>query len=286
MGNSSEKAANAAEPDVLSKLPSADVEASEHPNINLDSGAESATIAPAMATSTESADTAPTSKAAPSTMAADAAAVAPQSVLQTVIAYDEKCSKSAFDVQTLARLQSVSTQCRDGVRAHLARSEPAPVLIGGVSVDLDEIPGIPAKISGSVHVLSPGCIGQKGPDAWYALPPMPTPRALAAACTLPDGRIFVAGGIDKLNHANALANPAVFAEENMTMMGQPAHERGKMYEYRGRQGQHGRKTRVVEIFDPATNTWATLLPLPIAVAGARAAVSGDGQQPVEVLRNA
>ena len=93
----------------------------------------------------------------------------------------------------------------------------------------------------------------------YVLPSMRTPRFAAATCALPDGRVLVAGGVDAPGRG-AVADPG-----------------GADARYRGLLAQCGRKTAVVEVFDPETNRWDRLPDLPEPVAGARACLAGDGK---------
>ena len=55
-------------------------------------------------------------------------------------------------------------------------------------------------------------------------------RFCAFACSLPDGRIFVVGGVtgfdNDIEPNNSVANEGVFVEEGRSMRGQQEHERG------------------------------------------------------------
>src|SRR5260370_23818641 len=63
-------------------------------------------------------------------------------------------------------------------------------------------------------------------DAWTALAPMPTPEAAAAAADV-DDKLYVTGGISQ----NVINNP---------------------------------RNAVLQVYDPATNTWATKASMPTA----------------------
>ena len=132
--------------------------------------------------------------------------------------------------------------------------------------------GTPAVICDTMHALDP--VGLK----WYSLPRMPTARFEAACCTLPDSRIFVAGGIKRLDlNKGILANAGTYIQAGIQIQHQPAHEAGPT-DFRGRFSQCGERSDVLEVFDPMANEWAVYPQLPKSCAGARACLSQDRQQ--------
>jgi len=146
---------------------------------------------------------------------------------------------------------------------------PSMVVIGGVEVDLDC--QTPAAICDSMHAL------KASTGEWLRLPRMPTPRFEMAACALRDGRIFVAGGITRMN-GDIEANATRFLDPANGIRNQPANEAGSD-SFKGRLSQCGEEiTDCVEVFDPAKGSWETLPPLPYGVAGARACCSPCGSR--------
>jgi len=171
----------------------------------------------------------------------------------------------------LHKLRRLNKSIRRAVTLFLDKVAPSLVVLGGLDIELDDEErrySNPAVISSSVHALRFSCM------KWYTLPSMPTPRFSCAVCTLPDGRIVVAGGISTINgyHSDPVANPSCFVQGGNSMMGQPMDEAGNPNTWRGRNSQRGGDvglSNVVEVFHPSLGSWSKLPPLPIPRAGAK-----------------
>ena len=84
-------------------------------------------------------------------------------------------------------------------------------------------------------------------NSWRQLPPLPTARWHAAAAVGDDGRVYVIGG----RAPNPFAPPCGRADDQAT--------------------------NVVEAFDPQTQSWSAVAPLPAAIAEAAAVTGPDGR---------
>jgi hypothetical protein len=131
-----------------------------------------------------------------------------------------------------------------------------------------------------------------GADSWSAAAPIPTARSLPGAALASDGRIYVAGGhtggglgysgvteaYDTATGAwtSGLATmPTGRYEVAAATAGQGAQER--VYALGGfNQAAVGGSLATVEAYDPATDTWATVAPLPTARRGLAAVRGADG----------
>jgi len=154
--------------------------------------------------------------------------------------------------RNIQTLRSVSRRANIAVTAHLDRY-PSMVIVGGLHIDLDtDDEPLECDISNSVRAFRPGTM------QWYTLPPLNVARFCAAACSLPDGRIFVAGGVIGFDDDNAMANQGVFVEEGRSMRGQPEYERGGYGSWKGRNASRGTLAETVEMFDPQQARWSVL----------------------------
>ncbi len=125
-------------------------------------------------------------------------------------------------------------------------------------------------------------------QVWTCLPPMPTPRANAAAAVADDGRIFVFGGSDGPRSFDVVEayDPSTNTWTTVTPMptarggaGAATGNDGKIYVIGGSQVSVGAEVfvRVVEAYDPLTNSWASVAPLPVARSHLSAVLGMDGR---------
>ena len=121
-------------------------------------------------------------------------------------------------------------------------------------------------------------------NAWTATAPMSTPRALASATVLRDGRVLVAGGTTKYGEwetATAeLYDPATgtwapAADMNEARMGHyaVALADGRVMVMGGGRYKHN----TAEIYDPAANRWTPTTPMPQPRGGAAVVRMSDGR---------
>lgn len=130
---------------------------------------------------------------------------------------DVRClvlSHTATSLRALAPLRRVARRWRGWVDCWVRGALPKLCVLGGghppseVEVAAEKAANSGATVSAitvvnCVHALDPasilGAAGPSGPPAsgWSRLPDLHAPRCAAAACGLPDGRVFVAGGMDQ-----------------------------------------------------------------------------------------
>ncbi|KAH8058209.1 hypothetical protein JL722_6061 [Aureococcus anophagefferens] len=197
----------------------------------------------------------------------------PEPLLRTlVLDYDENYGRGLRSADKALRAAVVAAQ--DGA--------PAPLLVGGLRVDWD-LPGAREGL-GPPAVLDDRVVAFRAATSeFHVVARLPEARCGAACCELPDGRIFVAGGVTQLGR-NAAANPGVFASSHRSMLHQPNLEAGTR-NWRGRQAAQcgtvwksnlqpdfrcGMKTDSAGVLDLATGAWTELAPVPERVSGARA----------------
>ena len=109
---------------------------------------------------------------------------------------------------------------------------------------------------------------------WIRRAPMPTARSAGVAAAI-DGKIYVAGGRPPRGHDFAVYDPA--ADRWTTLADLPTARNhlaaaaldGRFYAVGGRFGAGFRSamTDVLEVYDPATNSWATRAPMPTTRGG-------------------
>ena len=120
-------------------------------------------------------------------------------------------------------------------------------------------------------------VGDPAAGVWVPKAPMPTPRSGGVAIVA-DGKIYVAGGRPPRGNDFAVYDPAL---DQWTVLPDLPSQRnhiagglmgGKIYVVGGRLagGFRSEATAVVEVFDPATNTWAAAAPLPARAAASTA----------------
>ena len=119
--------------------------------------------------------------------------------------------------------------------------------------------------------------------AWTDLPPMPAPRAAGAAEFL-KGRLYVVGGVspqgvvddtfvfDLETQRWSTAPGPITPREHLTLV----RRGGYLYAIGGRQLTYETTMASVERFDPATQTWKAMPPLPYPAAGHVSAVTRNG----------
>jgi hypothetical protein len=118
---------------------------------------------------------------------------------------------------------------------------------------------------------------------WAELPRMPEPRAAAGAAMV-DGKAYVAGGVGP----RGLADRVMVFDPNSaawSMVAGPPTARehlgvagfdGRLYVMGGRTGGIGTNLGVVEVYDPATDTWSPLSDMPTPRGGIAAAATTNG----------
>jgi N-acetylneuraminic acid mutarotase len=125
-------------------------------------------------------------------------------------------------------------------------------------------------------------------QAWTSLPPMPTPRANAAATVADDGRIFVFGGSDGPRSFDVVEayDPSTNTWTEVTPMptvrggpGAATGYDGRIYVIGGSQVSASGEVfvRVVEAYDPRTDSWASVAPLPSPRSHLSAVLGMDGR---------
>ena len=123
-------------------------------------------------------------------------------------------------------------------------------------------------------------VGDPAAGVWVPKAPMPTPRSGGVAIVA-DGKIYVAGGRPPRGNDFAVYDPAL---DQWTVLPDLPSQRnhiagglmgGKIYVVGGRLagGFRSEATAVVEVFDPATNTWAAAAPLPRPRSGVNGVVA-------------
>jgi len=128
-------------------------------------------------------------------------------------------------------------------------------------------------------------------DIWSAAASMSTPRDSLAAATGPDGRIYAIGGNGYNTNLPALNTVEAYSPASDTwtavaplpgarteLAAATGHD-GRIYAIGGWTGSAGSGAiyNTVEAYNPISNTWTTLAPLPIARIYLSAAVGSDGR---------
>ena len=135
--------------------------------------------------------------------------------------------------------------------------------VGGTGTPVD-----PSAFTDTVYELDPAA------GAWLLRAPMPFPRS-GGAVGIIDGKVYVAGG--RPPHGSEFAVYDSAADTWTTLPDLPTQRNhlaagvidGKLYVVGGRfgGGVGSEMTAVVEVYDPATNTWRAGTPLPEPRAG-------------------
>ena len=116
--------------------------------------------------------------------------------------------EAAVSLRALASLRRVAKCWRDWVDGWAATALPQLCVLGGGRPPSDaELAAAAADNGGStlstitvlscVHTFNPASMICAPRAGWRKLPDLHAPRCAAAVCGLPDGRIFVAGGMDQ-----------------------------------------------------------------------------------------
>ncbi|MBI2907921.1 MAG: kelch-like protein [Chloroflexi bacterium] len=129
-------------------------------------------------------------------------------------------------------------------------------------------------------------------NAWASRAPMPTKRSSGAAVVV-NGKIYVAGGRPPHGNEFAVYDPREDTWQTLPDLPTPRNHiaadaiHGKVYVVGGRFGGgfQSEVTDVLEVFDPATNTWTSRAPMPtkrggvngIAANGCLYVWGGEGQ---------
>jgi N-acetylneuraminic acid mutarotase len=131
--------------------------------------------------------------------------------------------------------------------------------------------GTPRRLTNAVRVYDPG------KDAWAAASPIPSPRAAPAAAVGPDGKIYVVGGVDPDSKNNVVEAydpktdswarlkplPTKRDDGLCAVAARGADGRVRIYAIGGRDdSKSGNGLNTVEAYDPATDTWAAMAPMP------------------------
>jgi len=117
---------------------------------------------------------------------------------------------------------------------------------------------------------------------------MPTPRANPGAAVADDGRIFVFGGFDGFRSLSTVEAYDPSTNTWITLTRMPTDRRGsgaatgydgKIYLIGGSQVSPGREVfvPVVEAYDPSTDSWTSVAPLPAARSHFSAVLGMDGR---------
>jgi N-acetylneuraminic acid mutarotase len=118
-------------------------------------------------------------------------------------------------------------------------------------------------------------------DSWRPLPPLPFPRAAAAAATL-DGRLYVVGGVAASGLAKAMLAYDPSGRRWSALPGPTPRQhlaataaRGRIYVIAGRAAGYDTNSGVVESWAPGEKRWRREPPIPDPRGGtAAASVSG------------
>ena len=121
-------------------------------------------------------------------------------------------------------------------------------------------------------------------NRWNRIAPLLSPRGSPAVAVL-DGLIHVAGGNDRGSiRAHDVYDPGrdtwtsraplPVGRDHMALVADPAQAR--LYAFGGRIGTYAHNTGYADAYDPATDTWSELSPMPTARSGIAAALL-DGQ---------
>ncbi len=141
------------------------------------------------------------------------------------------------------------------------------------------------NLTDAVHVYDPKN------DMWAGAAPIPTPRTCAGAALGPDGRIYMIGGQDRERRMNVVEayDPVKDSWIRLRPMPTPrdalqaaaaigSDGRMRIYAIGGRGALHGRvrdNFTTVEAYDPTTDTWSDMRPMPTR-RPAQAATLGPG----------
>lgn len=150
---------------------------------------------------------------------------------------------------------------------------------------------------GKIYVFGgyPGCCGSylssafsydPASDTWTPIAPMPTAREAAGAALAANGKVYVAGGngAGPVSQAMEAYDPVTKTWEadapmptGMTNVSLVAAPDGNLYAFGTPTPFPGNApVGTVLQYSPATNSWATLAPLPSGRAAARAVLAGNG----------
>jgi N-acetylneuraminic acid mutarotase len=122
-------------------------------------------------------------------------------------------------------------------------------------------------------------------NTWSAVAPLPTPRGFLAATTGADGRIYAVGGYGPLDTLEAY-NPATNSWSTLAPMptarsflAAAAGADGRIYAIGGDNSLDGidNPLNTVEAYNPATNSWSAVAPMPTARSLLAAARGPDGR---------
>lgn len=140
-------------------------------------------------------------------------------------------------------------------------------------------------LTAAVHVYDPE------QDAWTEASPLPTPRTEPGAAVGPDGRIYLLGGSDpdyKKNVAEAY-DPRTDSWSRLAPMPTPrealcavaapgADGHIRIYAIGGRdRAKPGNGLSVVEVYDPTTDRWSIMAPMPTPRHAHAATLGPDGR---------
>src|SRR5579864_1941376 len=142
-------------------------------------------------------------------------------------------------------------------------------------------------LSSAVDILDPSCLGSANPcQAWSgSLITIREPRALLAAATASDGRIYVLGGIgahgplptvDVFDTGQLAWSTAAPLPEPRYALAAVASGPNRVYALGG-VGQGSTALDTFEVYLGATDTWSTLPQMPSARDGLAAAAAPDGR---------
>jgi N-acetylneuraminic acid mutarotase len=145
-------------------------------------------------------------------------------------------------------------------------------------------PQYDVKLTAAVRVYHPD------QDAWSEVSPIPTPRTEPGAAAGSDGRIYVVGGSDEGHKKNILEayDPRTDTWTRLSPMPTPreslcavaakgADGRIRIYAIGGRdRSRPGNGLSTVEAYDPATDTWTAMAPMPTPRHAQAATLGPDG----------
>jgi N-acetylneuraminic acid mutarotase len=128
-------------------------------------------------------------------------------------------------------------------------------------------------------------------DRWAAVSPIPTPRTEPGAAVGPDGKIYVVGGADRGHKKNVVEayDPKNDRWARLKPMPTPrealwaaaargADGRVRIYAIGGRdRSKPGNGLSIVEAYDPVTDTWAAMAPMPTHRHALVATLGPDGR---------
>ena len=146
--------------------------------------------------------------------------------------------------------------------------------------------GTPRRITNAVRVYDPGR------DAWAEASPIPTARGSPAAAVGPDGRIYVLGGVDPDSKNNVVEAydpktdswarikplPTKRDDGLCAVAAKGADGQVRIYAIGGRDdSKPGNGLSTMEAYDPATDTWTAMAPMPTHRHALAATLGPDGR---------